>query len=134
MAQRKNEKKFINGLRKIRQQLDEKHDLKEIMENNFNEFERKIKQTVKEEIIKNSKLIIKDNLNTTQNEYNKTKEKNKTFASVVKSNKENTLLPQFHKLLHDEKIKWIEEEKQKDVRKSNIIIYGKEECEESIYR
>ena len=32
MVQKENENKWINGLRKIRQQQNEKHDLKEIME------------------------------------------------------------------------------------------------------
>lgn len=122
-VQKENEGKLINGLRKMKHQQDEQDSLKQFMENKFDELEKNIKETIAEDV--KGKLDNKDNKNKSLNE-----EATKTFASIVKINQENALLPQFRKLLHNEKLQDIEEERQKDVRKSNLIIYGKKESEE----
>ena len=69
--------------------------------------------------------------NKTPNEKSQNQKTNKSFANIVKSNQKNELIPQFRKLLQEQKIQEIEEERQKDVRKSNLIIYGIKEFEES---
>ena len=130
MVQKENESKLINGLRKMKQQQNEKEGFKEIMENKFDEFERRIKETIKEEIMKNKKDT-SNNKNKTPNEKRQNQKTNKSFANIVKSNQKNELIPQFRKLLQEQKIQEIEEERQKDVRKSNLIIYGIKEFEES---
>ena len=52
-----------------------------------------------------------------------------SFADTVKmSNK--VIIPEFRKVLLDEKIKEFEEEQQKDLRMTNIIIFGHKENDE----
>ena len=91
------------------------------MENKFKVYERNIQQTIKNEI--------RNNQNNQDNTLNQDNKLNKSFASIVKSN-QDTLLPQFRKLLHDEKIQEVEEERQKEVRRTNLIIFGVKESEE----
>ena len=129
MVQKENENKLINGIRKMKQNQNEKDDhLKRTMESKFDEFEKKIKEIIKDEI--------KSNIDCKNNQHeinqNETEVKAISFANIVKVNQENTLIPKFRKLLQDEKIQDIEEERQKDIRKSNLIIHGIKECEERI--
>ena len=122
MVQKENENKLINGIRKMKQKQNEKDEhLKNTMENKFDEFEKKIKEIIKDEI--------KSNIDSKNNQH-KIDQKS-SFASIVKNvNQENILIPKFRKLLQEEKIQDIEEERQKDIRKSNLIIHGIKECEE----
>ena len=106
----------------MKHQQDEQDSLKKFMESKFDELEKSIKETIAEDI--------KDEFDNKDNQNSMNEEATKSFASIVKSNQENTLLPQFRKLLHNEKLQEVEEERQKDVRKSNLIIYGKKESEE----
>ena len=122
MIQRENESKLINGIKKMKEKQNKKEsqekekDLVNLIENKFIELEDRIKESIKNSI--------------KTNEVNEKKNDEKSsFANIVADKK--TILPEFRKILRDEKLKELEEERQHDLRQSNIIIFGVKEGKES---
>ena len=102
-----------------RKKESHENDLAELIKKRFSQLERKIndsQETLKDDIKRleqNSKPI---------NEASAVE----SFTAVVKSNR-NTILPEFRKILRDEKLNKIEEERQHDLRQSNIMVFGRRE-------
>ena len=71
------------------------------------------------EIKKYGKLIKQNNKSSTKENY----------AGIVKST-ENPIIPDFQKILCDEKLKEIDEKRQQELRKPNIMVFGRYEISE----
>ena len=124
MLQKNNESKLISGLKKLTENqkaANQEKELVTLFEWRFNELEKKIDdtQTSMKEIKKSGKLI-------KQNIKSSTKE---NYAGIVKST-ENPIIPDFQKILCDEKLKEIDEKRQQELRKPNIMVFGRYEISE----
>ena len=86
-----------------------------------NELEKKIDdtQTSMKEIKKSGELIKPDNKSSAK----------ENCAGILKST-ENPIIPDFRKILCNEKLKEIDEERQQELRKPNIMIFGRYENSE----
>ena len=118
MVQKDNESKLINGLKKLKENqkaANQENDLVSLFERRFNELEKKIDdtQTSIKEIKKSGELIKQDIKSSTKENY----------AGIVKST-ENPIIPDFRKILCDEKLKEIDEERQQELCKQNIMVFG----------
>lgn len=115
IVQKENESKLINGIKKLKENqkkdTQEKEILVDLIEKKFNHLEEKLSHKLEESVKKAT-------ANKTTGE---------SFASVVKENKKELIVPDFGKIIRDEKLKEIEEEHQHDLRQSNIMIFGKKE-------
>ena len=122
MVQKENEKKLKEGIVKMKENQSMKDEIVQLMDRKFKEYDRQITQTIKAEIMASNKL----NLNSIKDDSKKQKQ-GKTFADATKDDSSNNLIPQFRKLLQDEKLQEIEEERQKELRQPNLIIFGVKE-------
>jgi len=101
----------MKELNKQRKKEQEVSSLVGLIEKKFEDLEKRMKKTIKEEI---------DNNHTNNNNA-------KSFSDVVgKSN----LVPELRKVIQDEKLRDAEEERQHDLRRSNLIIFGVKESNE----
>ena len=76
------------------------------MEHKFDEFEDKVKETIKDEL---------------KNYQNKTNVNNRSFASVVNDKK---IVPELRMIIQDEKLRDKEVERQQVLRKANLMVFG----------
>ena len=87
-----------------------------LMKNKFVDFENKIKQG----LVKGS-FQERDKTTVNQGETN--------FSGIVKDSSKSHIFTEFRKILRDERIKEIEEERQQDLRKTNFMVFGAAENE-----
>ena len=106
-------------LKENQKAANQEKDLVSFFERRFSELEKKIDdtQTSMKEIKKSGELIKQDS---------STKE---NCAGIVKST-ENPIVPDFRKIHLDEKLKEIDEERQQEPRKPNIMVFGRYENSE----
>lgn len=121
MVQKDNEEKFISGIKKLKEERKIAHqekDLVSLFQKRFDELEKKIDgtQTSVEEMKKSGEVFKLNNEHATK----------ESFAGIVKST-QKTMFPEFRKILRDEKLKEIDEERQHDLRSSNIMVFGRNE-------
>ena len=119
MVQKDNESKLINGIKKMKEK--EKNniqgkDLIDLIEHKFKQLEGKLHETLNDRVKK-----------VTSNEPINNEPRRGTFASVIKENH----APDFRMILREEnKMNEIEEERQQELRKTNIMIFGQNESNE----
>ena len=117
MVQKDNESKLISGFKQLKENqkaANQEKDLVSLSERRFNELEKNIddtQTTIKE--IKSGELIKQDIKSSTKENY----------AGIIKST-ENPIIPDFWKILCDEKLKEIDDERQQELCKPNIMAFG----------
>ena len=118
MVQKDNGSKLINGIKKMKEK--EKNniqgkDLIDLIKHKFKQLEKKLHDTLNDRVkkVKSNEPINKE-------------PRRGTFASVIKENH----APDFRMILREEKMNEIEEERQQELRKPNIMIFGQNESNE----
>ena len=115
MIQKDNESKLIDGIKKLKEKEKDNIQAKELVDlidQKFKQMELKLNKTL---ACKKVKRAQNDSINKEQRKEN--------FASAVKENH----VSDFRKILREEKLNEIEEERQQDLRKTNVMIFGREE-------
>ena len=102
-VQRENEEKLINGIKKLRSQK-EKEDVTKLIEEKFDQLEKRL----------TSNLCNQENITNAPN----------SFAAAIKG---QNVLPNFRKILRDERMNEKEEEHQQDRRQKNLMVFGASE-------
>lgn len=117
-VQKENQEKLVVGIRKLQKEKKDDQEtssvLIDLIEDKFKQLEEKLNNNIKAEVA-----------NTNINK----KTANGTFASVV-NKKQNETTPDLRKILREEKLNEIEEIIQQDIRKANIMIFGRKESSE----
>lgn len=119
MVQRENESKILNGYKqmkeKARKEGQENSEYASMVEK-INQLENTIKDGFEKVLEINP---VRDMQGEVKN----------SFADAVNLNK-STIIPEFRKVLLDEKLNEFEEERQKDLRMTNAMIFGRKESNE----
>ena len=118
MVQKDNESKLINGIKKMKEKEKnniQRKDLIDLIEHKFKQLEEKLHDTLNDRVKK-----------VASNEPINKEPRRGTFASVIKENH----APDFKMILREENMYEIEEERQQELQKPNIMIFGQNESKE----